>query len=106
MLGFTRLAALMTDQPQYMVVPRYMTLRCLRLLHLTADLAQIGDDLGIAIEHDRNSGDPERCMFEIWYHKLQASREKPQSAAQLEIWDRLDAKLREHGNGNTIASPT
>ena len=102
--GYTRLAALIGEQPQYAIFRRFMTLRALRLVHLSADIAQLSDELGLAIEVDRKSGDPERVLFEFYYLRLQKSRQQHEYSAQAEIWDRLDAKLKEHGEPLAPAS--
>jgi hypothetical protein len=96
--GFTRFAALIGEQPQYAIFRRFMTLRALQLVHLSADIAQLSDKLGLAIDLDRRSGDSERVLYEHYFLRLQASRGAPEKAAQIEIWDELNARLKEHGD--------
>jgi hypothetical protein len=100
--GYTRLAALIGDQTEYAIFRRYLTLRALRLLHLSAKIAQLGDELGIAIELDRKSGDPERTLFESYYRQLEKSRASQEPSKQLEIWDELGAALKEQGEHRYI----
>lgn len=89
--GYTRFAAVIGTFPEFAVFPRFMPLRTLRLLHLSADIAQLSDELGVQVNRDRNSGDPEKVLFEFYYRKLHASRTDGQKATQIELgtgWQR------------------
>ena len=95
--GYTRLAALMGRQTEYNIFRRYMSLRALRLLHLSAEVSYLAGDLGLVVDEDRASGDPERVLFESYYQVMHESKEDPGRAAQVEAWAALSAKLREYG---------
>ena len=95
--GYTRHAAITGSFPDFAIFRRFMPLRALRLLHLSADIAQLADELGVQVDIDRNSGDPEKVLFEFYYRKLLASRNNVQKARQIELWDRLALKLKEQG---------
>lgn len=97
--GYTRLAALIGTQPEYAIFRRYMTLRALQLLHLSARIAQLEDELGIAIDLDRTSGDPEKALYESYYRKLKKSEATAEASQQLKIWSELDAVLKAQGEG-------
>lgn len=95
--GYTRLAALMADQDEYAVFRRYIPLRALRLLHLSAKITRLGNELGLAIDLDRHSQDPEKEQFESYYRLLEKSRDSLEPSRQLEIWEELSAALKEQG---------
>ena len=96
--GYTRLAALIGNQPEYAIFRRYMTLRSLRLLHLTAKIAQLEDKLGEAIKIDRTSGDPSKALYEFYYWHLEKSQSSPEPSGQLEVWNELGSALQSQGN--------
>jgi hypothetical protein len=99
--GYTRLAALMGRQMEYNIFRRYMSLRALRLLHLSAEVSHLAGDLGLVVDLDRASGDPERAQFESYYQLMHESKEDPGKALQMKAWTTLSAKLREYGEHHT-----
>jgi hypothetical protein len=95
--GYARLAALIGDLPEFAIFRRFMSLRALHLLYLSAEIAHLSADLNIQADLDRTSGDPEKILFEFRHEKLLKSRTDIQRAKQIELWDRLAAKLKEQG---------
>lgn len=95
--GYTKLAALIGNQPEYAIFPRFQSARALRLLHLSAEISQLSHELGIVMHLDRSSDDPEKHLFEVYYRKLQQSVKDPHTAQQIQLWDLLSAKLKEQG---------
>ena len=96
--GYTRYAAVMGSFPDLAVCRRFMPLRADRLLRLSAEVAQLADELGEQVDIDRNSGDPEKILFEFYHRKLDSSRTSLSNARQIELRDRLAVKLREQGS--------
>ena len=96
--GYTRLAALIGNQPEYAIFRRYLTLRSLQLLHLTARIAQLEDKLGEAIKLDRTSGDPTKTLYEFYYWHLEKSQISPEPSKQLDVWNELGPALKLQGN--------
>ena len=95
--GYTRFASTIGTYPEFAIFRRFMPLRALRLLHLSAEISQLADELGVQVDIDRNSGDPEKALFESYYHQLNKSRNDIQKARQIELWDQLAAKLKAQG---------
>ena len=87
----------MGKQNEYNILRRYMSLRALRLLHLSAEVSHLAGDLGFIVEKDRSSGDPERALFETYYQVMRESKDHPGKALQIKGWSTLSAKLREYG---------
>lgn len=96
--GYTKVAALIGNQPEYAILPRFQAVRALRLVHLSADITQLVHELGLVMHLDRSSNDPEKQLYEVYYRKLQQSSKDPRSAQQIQLWDSLSAKLKEQGN--------
>lgn len=96
--GYTRLAALMASQNEYAIHRRYMPLRALRLLHLSAKITRLSTELGVAIHEDRNSTDPEKTASESYYRSLENSQDSVEPSKQLDIWAELGATLKEQGS--------
>ena len=95
--GYTKLAALVGKQPEFAIFPRFQAVRALRLAHLSAEIAQLVHELGIVMQLDRSSEDPENQIYESYYLKLQQSIREPHTAQQLHLWETLSGKLKEHG---------
>ncbi len=95
--GYTRLAALIANQGEYAVFRRFMPLRALRLLHLSAKITRLSTELGVAIQQDRHSKDPDKTAFESYYRLLEESHNSPEPSNQLDIWNELSSALREQG---------
>src|ERR1700754_4601304 len=68
--GYTKLAALMGNQSEYAMLPWFQAVRALRLVHLSAEIAQLAHELGLVMHLDRSSNDPEKQLFEFYYRKL------------------------------------
>lgn len=97
MHGYTHLAALMGRQNEYNIFRRYKSLRALRLLQLSVELVHLSRELGVVVDMDRNSGDPERGLFESYFQRLYESKEHPEKSLQVQAWNTLGLKLREYG---------
>jgi hypothetical protein len=95
--GYARLAALIGDLPEFAIFRRFMSLRALHLLYLSAEIAHLSADLNIQADLDRTSGDSEKIDFDFHYETLLKSRTDIQKSRQIELWDRLAAKLKEQG---------
>ena len=100
--GYTRLAALMADQNDYALFRRYMPLRALRLLHLSAKITRLSSELGLAIEQDRNADDLEKRDYESYYRKLENSQHSVEPSKQLDLWDQLSSALKEQGQNELL----
>jgi hypothetical protein len=96
--GYPRLAALIGDQPEFAIFRRFLPLRALHLLHLSAEISYLSEALDIQSDIDRSSGDPDKILFDLHYGKLLKSRTDVQKSNQIEQWDRLAAKLKEQGS--------
>ena len=83
----------MATQKEYSIFRRFQSIRTLRLLYLSAEISHLSDELGVVVEADRESDDPEKQMYETYY----AQQMKSRSNTQAHLWHELDAKLRDYG---------
>jgi hypothetical protein len=95
--GYPRLAALIGDYPEFAIFRRFMSLRALHLLHLSAEISHLSEALDIQADLDRRSGDPDKALFDFQYQKLLNSSTDTEKPNQIKQWDRLTAKLKEQG---------
>ena len=109
MNGYTKFGVLAGNQPEYAIFPRFQPVRALRLARLSAEITQLCCELGLVMQLDRSSDDPEKRLFEVYHRKLQQSIKDPHSAQQVQLWDTLSAKLKEHGTPHpsfaSVATP-
>lgn len=98
MEGYSRLAALMDSQKEFSLFRRCQSIRTIRLLHLSAEIAHLSDQLGVLVEADRNSDDPEKQLYETHYAQQMRSQHHTTEIQQVHLWHDLDTKLRAHGS--------
>lgn len=95
----------MATQNEYSIFRRFQSIRTLRLLHLSAEISHLSDELGVVVEADRESDDPEKQMYESYYAQQMKSRSNTSEMQQAHLWHELDAKLRDYGT-RTCPLPT
>lgn len=97
MEGYTRLAALMERQKDLQIVRRYQNLRTIRILHLSAEIQDLQDSLGLLVAEDRRSDIAEKKSIESHYASMMASRTDSTGVQQIHLWDTLTEKLQQYG---------
>lgn len=102
--GYTRLAALIGNQPEYAIFRKYMTLRSLQLLHLNANIAHLEDELGEALKLDRACANPQN-LYETSYRQLELSQKTSEPSKQLGVWQKLNIALKAQGKYSFYSSP-
>lgn len=101
--GYTRLSALMEQQSDLKIIRRFQNLRTIRLVHLSAEIQHLQDELAILVEADRQSNDPEKQSIESHYASMVEAGVDRTGLQQVQLWNILSVKLKEHGQRSNSA---
>src|SRR5205809_922966 len=96
MEGYTKLSDLMGAHPNVAIFRTFATLNTQNLLYLQAELMHLEKGLRKTAIEDRESGDPQRMLYEKYWLKLKESAENGGDPLQWNKFLEIRGKLKEY----------